>query len=138
VIRATADSNIYISALQFGGVPLAFLNAARRRAFHLAISGALVEEIRGVLEKKFHWPNTMLYEAVSTLHNFCEFVTPAETLNVVLEDPDDDRVLKCAKTSQSQFIISGDKHLLRLGRYENIQIVRVADFLSLIPSPEPK
>jgi len=135
VILATADSNIYISALQFGGVPLQFLNAARAGAFKLAISDALMSEIRGVLQEKFHWSDEMLDEATAGLADLTQIVRPTQMLRVIAEDPDDDRVLECAIASGSQFIISGDNHLLHLAQYENIRILKVAEFLTLVPQP---
>lgn len=135
MIFATADSNIYVSALQFGGVPQQFLNAARVGAFKLAISEALMAEIRGVLQEKFHWSDEMLGEAIAGLRDFTQLVRPTQTLSVIKEDPDDDRVLECAMASDSQFIISGDKHLLRLAQYGSIRILKVAEFLTLIPQP---
>jgi uncharacterized protein len=135
VILATADSNIYISALQFGGVPLQFLNAARAGAFKLAISDALMSEIRGVLQEKFHWSDEMLDEATAGVADFTQIVRPTQMLRVIAEDPDDDRVLECAIASGSQFIISGDSHLLHLAQYENIRILKVAESLTLVPQP---
>jgi predicted nucleic acid-binding protein len=44
-------------------------------------------------------------------------------------------VLECAVEAKSQFIVTGDAALLRLGRYSGIQIVRVADFMALISPP---
>ena len=41
MIIVTADTNIYVSALHFGGPPLAFLDHARAGAFRLAISQPL-------------------------------------------------------------------------------------------------
>ena len=134
MIVATADSNVYVSALQFGGVPRRLLNAARAGAFRLAISEALIAEIRGVLLEKFHWTEEMVAEATTTLRSFAQLVHPTRMLRVVTEDPDDDRVLECAAASESQFIISGDKHLLRLVQYESIRILKVAEFAALIPT----
>jgi putative PIN family toxin of toxin-antitoxin system len=135
MILATADSNIYISALQFGGAPLQFLSAARAGAFKLAISQALMSEVRGVLQEKFHWSDEMLDEAIAGLADFTQFVTPTKALSVIEEDHDDDRVLECAIASGSQFIISGDKHLLRLAQYGSVRILKVVEFLTLIPQP---
>jgi uncharacterized protein len=36
-------------------------------------------------------------------------------LNVVLDDPDDNRVIECAVASGSYCVVTGDKDLLRLG-----------------------
>jgi putative PIN family toxin of toxin-antitoxin system len=133
VIAATADTNIYISALQFGGLPRQFLNLARQGAFQLAVSGALLEEMRGVLDVKFGWPPQMLDEAMANLARFTVRAVPMRTLHVIEADPDDDRVLECAVAAGSRYIVSGDRHLLALGRYEQIQIVRLAQFMQLLP-----
>lgn len=135
MIIVTADSNIYISALQFGGVPLQFLTAARAGAFRVAITEAVIAEIRGVLENKFGWSDEMLAEAISGIRDFTQLVAPAKRLQVILEDPDDDRIVECVAASDSRYIVSGDKHLLRLKQYQNIRVLRVSEFLSLIPNP---
>ena len=135
MITATADTNIYISALQFGGIPLQFLNAARSGAFRLAISEAILAEIRGVLRDKFGWSEDMLDDGISGLRDFTQYVTPTERLHVVADDPDDDRVIECAVVSDSQYIVSGDKHLLDIAQYQNIRVLQVSKFLYLIPKP---
>ncbi len=94
-----------------------------------------MSEIRGVLQEKFHWSDEMLDETIAGLADFTLLVRPTKVLSVIKEDPDDDRVLECAIASGSQFIISGDNHLLRLSRYDSIRITRVAEFLTLIPQP---
>lgn len=93
MILATADSNIYISALQFGGVPLQFLNAARNGTFQLAISGALLNEIRGVLVEKFQWTEVMVDEAIANLLDFTHLTQPISKVSIIADDPDDDRVI---------------------------------------------
>lgn len=135
MIVATADSNIYISALQFGGIPLEFLNAARSGAFRLAISEAIIAEVRGVLFKKFQWSEDMLDEAISGLRDFTQLTTSNQIVRVIKDDPDDDRVIECAIASDSHFIVSGDKHLLRLSHYQNVRVLKVSEFLTLIPKP---
>jgi predicted nucleic acid-binding protein len=48
---------------------------------------------------------------------------------VVKDDPDDNRIVECAVASGSDCIVTGDNHLLRLGEYAGIKMVRVGDFL---------
>lgn len=135
MICATADSNIYISALQFGGTPREFLNASRSGTFRLAISDAILREIGGVLAEKFRWSNEQVTEALAELLAFIDFVTPTQVVQIVTDDPDDDRVIECALASHSTFIVTGDKHLLALGTYAGIRIIKVAEFLPLVPKP---
>jgi hypothetical protein len=55
VLRVTADSNIYISAMNFGGAPDKLLDMARNGDLVLAISDPIVEEVTHVLRDKFGW-----------------------------------------------------------------------------------
>lgn len=135
MIGVTADSNIYVSGLQFGGVPLQFLNAARAGFLRLDVSIVLLEEVRGVLRDKFKWPEPTLDEAMARLARLTSVVTPKLTLDVVDSDPDDNRVLECAVEAGSRFIVTGDTDLLRLGQYQGIRIVRGAEFMEMMQWP---
>ena len=46
----------------------------------------------------------------------------------ICRDPDDDKFLGCAKDSHALYIVSGDKDLLVIEEYENIQIMTAKDF----------
>ena len=50
-------------------------------------------------------------------------------IDTVCEDPDDDKFLACAIAAKSEYIISGDKHLLKIGRFLNTTIVTPRCFL---------
>ena len=52
-----------------------------------------------------------------------------QVLEVIKEDPPDNRILECAVEAGSQCIVTWDKDLLRLGSYLDIRIVQPADFL---------
>jgi len=39
-------------------------------------------------------------------------------------------VIECAVSCGADYIVSGDKHLLKLKEYEGIKIINAADFLS--------
>ena len=62
-------------------------------------------------------------------------VQPTERLDVVQDDPDDNRVLECVVAAGSRFIVTDDAALLRLGSHANIRILKIADFLELIQGP---
>ena len=135
MLEVTADSNIYISALVFAGRPLQFLDAARGGVFGLCISDVLLDEVHRVLRDKFLWSKEALDEAAASIGDFTRRIYPSETIDAVTADPDDNRVLECAVAAGSQFIVTGDGDLLRLGSYSGIRILRVAEFMRLI-SPD--
>ena len=62
-------------------------------------------------------------------------MTPQQTLDAVKEDEPDNRILECAVAAGSQFLITADRDLLRLGNYAGISILRPADFLKWEPEP---
>jgi putative PIN family toxin of toxin-antitoxin system len=130
VIRVTADSNIYISALLRGGKPLELLELARAGQIELAVSDDILDEVARVLTDKFTWSAEDVSNAREQIGEFTTHVVPTERLDAVPSDPDDNRVLECAVAAGSEMIVTGDGDLLRLGRFRGIDIVGVADLLS--------
>lgn len=126
----TADTNIYISAYEFGGMPRRFLEQAFAGEFRLDISEAILDETIRVPGSKFAWSAKARRELERDLRTYASFVVRQVSLSVIAADPSDNRILECAAAAGSDFIVSGDaRHLLPLGTYESIRIVRVAEFL---------
>ena len=63
---------------------------------------------------------------------FCTTVEPIEKVHYLKDDPDDDKVLECAVGADCNYIVSGDKHLIRLKSFKGIKILSPAEFLVLI------
>ena len=128
-MRVVADTNVFISALMFGGLPGRFLDLALRRKFTLVISKALLDELDEKLRGKFAVSESDALAIRARLEDNATVVDPDFQLNAVPDDPDDNRVLECALAGKADFIVTGDRHLLRLGNYEEIAIVTVRQFL---------
>ena len=135
MIGVTADTNVYISAFVFAGVPRKFLLQAEAGRFRLAASEAILNELRGVLLEKFAWSEIEVEEAIAHLAGCTTLVHPTQSLDVVPDDPDDNRVVECAVAAGSHFIVTGDGDLLRLGNFGGVQILKVADFLKIVDGP---
>ena len=131
MISATLDTSVYIRALHFGGPATVIIGHARAGSIRIDISDAIVAETNRVLRDKFQWDGYSLQDARGKLLALGNHVSPTETLHVIKEDPDDDRILECAAAAKSDFIVSEDKDLLRLGQFGNARIVSVRDFINL-------
>ena len=59
-------------------------------------------------------------------------VSPSQTLEVIKEDPSDNRILECAAEAGSEYVVTGDKHLMRLGQHGAARIIQVADMLDVV------
>jgi putative PIN family toxin of toxin-antitoxin system len=132
MLRVVADTNIFISALMFGGLPGSFLDLAFLRSFVLVTSPTLLDELDEKLRRKFEVSPEDAGLIRARLENCALVVTPGIVLEVIKDDPDDDRVLECAVAGEAEYIVSGDKHLLRLGSYQGISIVTARDFMDAI------
>ena len=127
--RVVADTNVFISALMFGGLPGRFLDLALGRRFTLVTSKALLDELDEKLRGKFAVSERDALAIRAKLEGHASLVDPDFELNIVFDDPDDNRVLECAVQGKADFIVSGDGHLLRIGSYEGIAIFTVRQFL---------
>jgi uncharacterized protein len=125
--KVTLDTNIYVSAFQFGGMRL--LHMAVDGHIEIAVSQPILDELIRVLREKFQWDGYRLQAAKQQLMGLVRLVAPTQTLNVITEDEPDNRILECAVAAGSEFIISADNDLLRRSSYAGIAIVRPVDFL---------
>lgn len=128
MLRVTADTNIYISALNFGGIPRRFLRLAEAGGIQLLTSDDIIAEVATVLRRdKFAWPEQEIDKALRQLSRFTVPVRPTHTLDIITADPPDNRILECAEAGRADYIVTGDHHLLRLRQYggaQNYQCVR--------------
>ncbi|MFI5351915.1 MAG: putative toxin-antitoxin system toxin component, PIN family [Candidatus Binatales bacterium] len=132
MLRVVADTNIYISAVNFGGVPDQVLALARRGRVDLFISKPILDEIEGVLKRKFQWPPTRVRAALTAIGEFARTVEPQERIAVVKKDEPDNRVLECALAAKAAVVVSGDSHLRDLGSFRGVRILSPRAFLDMI------
>jgi putative PIN family toxin of toxin-antitoxin system len=130
VLKVVLDTNVLISAILFGGKPGRILEKAIRGEIRLCLSEPILEELKGVLQRsKFDYSPEMIQFILTELTAIADFVNPSEIINVVLEDPEDNRILECAVEAKANYVISGDFHLLKLSKYLNIEVLDAAAFL---------
>ena len=101
-MRAVADTNAYISALNFGGTPEEILELGRAR------------NVR---------------EASTAIQEFAQLIHPREAIHLITEDEPDNRILECAVEANADCIITGDRHLRQLKTFRGISIVSPREFI---------
>ena len=128
------DTNTVISGLFWKGAPRQVLDLARSGTFTLFTSPDLLAELGKVLERqkfsaRLAQANISVEELVLGYASLAITVRPHKIAPVIKTDPDDDKVLACAKTANAEIIASGDSHLLDLNEYEGIKIMTVNQLL---------
>jgi putative PIN family toxin of toxin-antitoxin system len=130
------DSNVYISALVFGGAPQAVFDVIEcQDTLDLCISRPIKEEVAEVLARKFDWTETDLESFLPPLWRRCIVVTPTVAVRIC-DDPDDNRILECAQAAAASFIVTGDDDLLRLKLFGSAKIVTPRAFVDAYRSSQ--
>ena len=132
-MRVVFDTNVFVSAFVIPGSQgeRAFL-LARSRRFDLHTSVAILTETARVLRRKFGQEEDDVKQALRQISRAAVISKPTSRLRVV-GDEADNRILECALAGQVDLVVTGDRHLLTLRRFEGIPIVRLADFLRSFP-----
>lgn len=135
-MRVVLDTNIVISGSLWSGSPHLALDLVRESKIQPIISEAMRDELKEVISRpKFAGRLETLgktsQQVVEEYLQIAEVVESIPIPPVILEDPDDDKVLACAVSGKAAYVISGNIHLLKLGKYENITIWDVRHFLEL-------
>jgi len=105
---------------------------SRAGKLRLAISSKLLAELERVLRYPKLGFTEEVEDFISDLLGHASMVRDGETVEVVEEDPDDNRVIECALAAGARWIVSGDKHLLGLEEYEGIRIVGAATAVKVL------
>jgi putative PIN family toxin of toxin-antitoxin system len=127
------DSGVWISALKFRGTPLLAIEQALTH-HDVAICAPIQDEIRATLHGKFGWTHENINEMFDLYFQSILFVQIKNNLHGICRDPKDDMILECASLANASMIISGDKDLLVLKQYNEIQILTPREFIKLIES----
>ena len=129
-MRVVIDTNIMVSAY-LGGMLKKLIVAWKSGKFTLVVSDAVADEYREVLKRpKFKIEHTELDDFFALLLDRAEFVIPIETIDVIAEDPSDNKFIEAAIAGKAKLIISGDSHLLELKSFHDISIITSREFMA--------
>lgn len=138
--RVVLDTNVLISGLfAIKNSPSSkILDAIRKQRIILVISPAIVEEIAEVLNRDRVVKRTKMSikersEFVDMLVERSDVTEGKQMRQIVSRDIKDDKFLACAVEAKADYIITGDKDLLILKKYEGIQILTPREFLENMP-----
>ena len=132
MIRIVADTNVYVSAIVFGGTCEDIFVLARSGLVEIFISPAITRELRRVLLVGFQWTERQVREAMTETAALTSLLHPTVRLANIVGDDDDHRILECAVSADAEFLVTGDKkHLLPIKTFRGVRIVSPREFLDL-------
>lgn len=136
MLKVVVDTNQFVSSLITRKGPSAgLLQAWREHAYILITSTEILKEVARVLRypriaRKYSLREEDIKSFLNLIEHEAVILPETIKINVIKDDPDDNKILACALEAQAQYIVSGDNHLLNLRQYKDIAIVTVREFLS--------
>ncbi len=131
--KVVLDTNILVSALLFKGELAGIVDLWKKGRIVPVLSRETFAEFKTVIEyPKFslteHEIRMIIEEEVLP---FFEIVEITDKTKGVCRDADDDEFIACAVSASADFIVSGDKDLLDMGRYKSVRIISASMLLKM-------
>jgi hypothetical protein len=123
----------------WGGSPAKIIKAAEDGRIVILVSAEIVKEISRTLayprlRRIYEGAGVSRQELMETVLRIGKFVEVAKSVNIIREDPADNKFLECALAGEADYLVSGDKHVLKIGAYKRTEILVVNVFLRLLES----
>ncbi len=127
-MRIVVDTNVLISGVFFGGFPKKILSAIVENRLTACATIEIINEYEEIVSEMIERKQGRINRNIlAPLIKAMEIIEPATHVELC-RDPDDDKFLGCAKDARALYIVSGDKDLLVLEHFENIQIITAKEF----------
>ena len=142
-MKIVLDTNVVVSAaVSPKGPPAEIVRAWRAHSFTWVTSPLLLDELERTLfspriRRYLAWGEDEIAEFLATVRQAAEVTSPTRQIDVIRDDPADNRVLEAAVSAQADYIVSGDHDLLNLKTYEGVQIVTPARFVAILATTSP-
>ena len=129
-MKVVIDTNVFISGVFFSGAPYLVLRAWRDDKIVVVLSLEIMAEYRriGEIIAQDH-PGIDLTKMLDFVFQNAVIYDAPPLPEHISEDPDDEKFLACALASGSKLIVSGDKHLLKVSGYQEIEVLKPREFL---------
>lgn len=125
--QVVIDSNVFVSALIWGGLPVQVINLWQQGAVALLISPYLLSEILLVLQR-FNFPQYKLENFREDLEKNTTKLLPKRRVKIC-RDEKDNQILDLCLAGRANFLITGDKDLLVLKDFHSTKILKPQEFL---------
>ena len=131
-MRIVIDTNVIASAMFFGGRPRQLIELLIKHKLEAFVTKEIVTEYQETCDELCsRYPNKPVRLPLRLIIAACKMIEAHSVINVC-RDPDDNKFIECAVDAKCLYVISGDKDLLCVDCYQDVQIITVADFLDLV------
>ena len=136
-MKVILDTNVLISGTFWTGNSFRILDLIDKNKLRNITSKEIIKEYYEVINSdeiidKVEDKKLKMLKIAHKVINNSEIVVPSVKINIIKDDPDDNKILECAIAGNVDCIVSNDKHLLKLKEFKGIKILTPKEFLSLM------
>lgn len=127
--KVVLDTNVFVSALGWQGASREIFKNCIEGDLELFISIEIFDEIKRVLNyPKFKFSQDEIPEFLDQILEVGNFVETKVKVEIIKDDPSDNKFLECAVTVNADCVISRDLHILKIKAFEGIKLMSPEDF----------
>jgi putative PIN family toxin of toxin-antitoxin system len=136
-LKIVIDANLFASALiKPESNPGKILDLVKQNQVELILSPAIIREIKRILLhprlQKYHHKTAQEIDVYfEDVLMFAWIVEGDKPVDIIKDDPSDNKYLACAYEGEADYIVSGDHHLLDLETYQGIPVIKANTFLNV-------
>jgi len=131
--KVVLDTNILVSALLFQAELAGIVDLWKKGRIIPVLSKETFTEFKAVLEyPKFSLTQQEIKVIIEEeVLPYFEVIEVTDNIKGICRDVDDDKFIACAVSASADFIVTGDKDLLDLGKYKSVKIISASVFLKM-------
>ena len=131
-MKITLDTNFLISATQWdNSVAFKLLRKILDTNIKIFTTKEILDEFSEVLQRDFKYNKEETTNILEEILVFVNIIEAQEKIKIVKDDPDDDKIIECAIASNSNYLVTYDRHLLKIKKYKSIKIITPEEMLKL-------
>ncbi|HOY56328.1 MAG TPA: putative toxin-antitoxin system toxin component, PIN family [bacterium] len=130
MLKIVIDTNVLIDALaDRHSYTWRILKLVEKGELQAVASDKIIQEYQLVIDREVN--NDADKSELQKFISQVEIVPVTQHVRVVRFDPEDDKFINLALSAQAAYIVSSDSHLLEIGSYRDIKILKPINFYYL-------
>jgi len=126
-MKVVLDTNVIVAAFATRGLCTELFEVCLIKC-KIVLSEYILSEVAEKLVNKIHLPRIVVQEIIQFLKEHAQIVMPEVIEESICKDKEDIPIIGTALGGDAHFLITGDKNLLSLREYKNIEVIFPREF----------
>jgi putative PIN family toxin of toxin-antitoxin system len=126
------DTNVYVAEALLGEASARMIEATLDAGWRIYVSPYVLDEVEHVIVDHLDFPRRLASLSRRRIARRATAVIPPASRHAVPDDPADSPILRAALSAGADYLVTNDRHLLRMGPYESLRIVSLRNYEQLL------